>query len=263
MQDLSSLTRDQTRARCSGSTESQPLDLQGSPGPITNQELESANHTTPRVVYESVVGEQKLVGKICWGLKWLKLLDLHLKGTELGAEGLGMPAASRQTMENWGRSKGQQRSQKDTLWGEALRQPNYRLSLGLCNVVLGQLPPSLPRWRNMKRHYFRYQLATQVGSLVDGLMQTSITETGKLRHWEVSSSQPRNRHRVGSCIPCLYTVCCLVWSLPKLPPLLSILNSWWTTGQIVPLAILVFSNPLHFSFSFPCPFPGTPDSPYT
>ena len=31
MRDLSSLTRDRTRAPCSGSVESQPLDLQGSP----------------------------------------------------------------------------------------------------------------------------------------------------------------------------------------------------------------------------------------
>ena len=47
MWDLSSLTRDQTYAPCSGSTESQPLDLQGSAGkgflamPVANMDIQA------------------------------------------------------------------------------------------------------------------------------------------------------------------------------------------------------------------------------
>ena len=47
MWDLSSPTRDQTYAPCSGSTESQPLDLQGSAGkvflamPVDNMDIKA------------------------------------------------------------------------------------------------------------------------------------------------------------------------------------------------------------------------------
>lgn len=79
-------------------------------------------------------------------------------------------------MEN-GRSKEQQCSQRDAPYG---------VSFGLHNMILGQLPPSLHRWRNLKKCLSSVSaslhIACLVGSSVDDLMQIGITETGKLRH---------------------------------------------------------------------------------
>ena len=72
-------------------------------------------------------------------------------------------------------------------------------------------------------------------------------------NWDTERLVHLSQDRVGGCIPCLYTVCCLVWSLPKLPPLLSILNSWWTTGQIVPFVILGFQFIQFSSVTQSCP----------